>query len=192
MRSLYLSEEPCFRANIIQKLGYDVVLFTQQKAFSSPFHFLVRQIDIYISKALGSHYSPINRGIIRGAIVKFLAKQNAFNIIFVNQAAWLTPSALRLILRHSPNAQVTVFCNDDITGSRDKSRFRALLSCILYVNLWLVCRETNVLELLSLGAVNVQRIWMGYFEDIHARVLDRPDQTFPLQMEKYYSLELIY
>ena len=48
---------------------------------------------------------------------------------------------------------------------------------MLYVNLWLVCRETNVLELLSLGAVNVQRIWIGYFEDIHAPVLDRPDQT---------------
>ncbi len=177
---LYLGEGPCFRSDILKELGHNVFVFSTFTHVKNPWIRCLRKLDIYISKLSNKTYSRFSIFLINRYLARFLGTAKAFDVIFINQAPWITPLALKSIKYHSPHSKIVVFCNDDVTGKRDSRRFERLLSCIDYIDHWAVPRETNLVELLALGAISVEKVWMGFNSKIH----------FPTSQEALNSSEL--
>lgn len=88
------------------------------------------------------------------------------SLIWVNSGEYFGPSILRW-LRSEFNCPLALYCNDDPTGPRDWNRFALLRTALPFYDLCICPRQVNELELLSLGAKKLLRVWLSYDEVIH-------------------------
>lgn len=156
------------RLRALQSLGHDVAV-VDQVPFIDHAAAVVRKVQTHLS--VGPGVSAYNRAILSSAA------GGRWDLIYVDQACYLTPATVRRLREHAPVVQYT----SDYFGFHRHS-FRRLLSAVEFYDAHVITNDLNREELERRGANVIVTTGFGFDPELH-----RPVQLTDADREAFGS-----
>ena len=160
------------RMEALKKLGHNITS-VNTNAVANRFELLASRIAFKLFRLGVPLLSPFDHAHANAKIKK-QCEGNEFDILWIDKALMISPSAIRAFKRSFPLAKVVAYSPDDMCGRHNQSH-RFLCSLPL-VDLYVTTKSHNVSELGDLGCHRVYLIDKSFDPDTHFPVVMEPDE----------------